>query len=172
MLSRLGYHKKWIHWIKACLSPATISVLVNWCPTKEFKSKRGLIQGDPITPFLFIRMVKGLVGFVREASKKGLLKGVRVGSKSVEVKLLEFADDTLFFFQPQLQCAYVIKSVLRNFEIVSGLKVNFHKSDVSAIGLSEVDSMVFYKCLNTGHMVFPFQYLGITIGGNPKMVEF
>jgi len=55
---------------------------------------------------------------------------------------------------------------------VSGLKVNFHKSDVGAIGLSEVDSMVFSKCLNTGCMAFPFKYLGITVGGNPKMVEF
>jgi len=102
MLDKLGFHKKWIHWIKACMTSTTISVLVNGSPTTEFKSKRGLRQGDPLAPFLFIIVAKGLAGLVRKASKIGILEGVGVGSNNVDVKLLQFADDTLFFCQPRL----------------------------------------------------------------------
>jgi len=109
---------------------------------------------------------------VRKASKIGILEGVGVGLKNVEVKLLQFADDTLFFCQPRLQCVLTVKAILRSFEIVSRLKVNFHKSHVGAIALSEVDLVVFSNCLNSGCMVFPFKYLSMSIGGNPRRVEF
>jgi len=46
MLHKLGFHKRWILWIKGCLDSATMSVLVNGSPTTEFKVKRGLRQGD------------------------------------------------------------------------------------------------------------------------------
>jgi len=150
MLGRLGFHQKWIQWIKACLTSATISVLVNGSPTKEFKPKRGLRQDDPLTPFLFIIVAEGLTGLVREASKIRILEGVRVRSNNVEVKMLPFADDTLFFCQPHMQCVLPVKAVLCSFEIIFGLKVNFYKSHVGVIGLSEVDPVVFSNCLNSG----------------------
>lgn len=133
MMSRLGFHPKWSSWIKACLNSAIVSILVNGSPTKEFKPKWGLRQGDPLTPFLFIIVVEGLAGLVREASRIGILEGVKVGYKNVDVNLLQFADDTLFFCQPQLRCVLAIKVVLRSFEVVSGLKVNFYKSHVNTI---------------------------------------
>jgi len=97
MLRRLGFKDKWIKWIKACLTSATISVLVNGSPTKEFRLKRRLRQDDPLAPFLFLIATEGLAGLVKEASRIGVLEGVRVGYNCVDVKLLQFADDTLFF---------------------------------------------------------------------------
>jgi len=105
-------------------------------------------------------------------NSRGILEGVRVGYKNVEVRLLLFADDTLFFCQPHLHCVLAIKAILRCFELVSGQKVNFHKSTTSTIGLCEVDSLVFTKCLNSGRMCFPYKYLGMIIGGNPKRMIF
>jgi len=87
-MGRLGFHHKWISWIKACLSFATVSVLVNGSPTKEFKLRKGLRQGDPLALLLFIIATKGLVSLVWQASKNGILEGVRVGYKNVKVKLL------------------------------------------------------------------------------------
>jgi len=93
-------------------------------------------------------MTKGLAGLVREASKIGILEWIRVGSKKVEVKLLQSVVDILFFCQLQLQCVLAIKVVLRSFEIVSRLKVNFYKSHVRGIRLSKEDSVVFSSYLN------------------------
>jgi len=64
MMGRLGFYRKWIGWIKACMKSSTISVLVNGNPTKEFQPKIGLRQEGPITPFLFL-VVEGLAGLVR-----------------------------------------------------------------------------------------------------------
>ena len=150
MLRRLGFKDKWIKWIKACLTSATISVLVNGSLTKEFRLRRGLRQGDPLAPFLFLIATEGLAGLVKETSRIGVLEGVRVGYNCVDVKLLQFADDTLFFCQPNFQCIMTIKAVLRCFEISSGLKFNFHKSHISAIGVCDMDKIIFSKRLNCG----------------------
>jgi len=162
----------WINWIKACLSSATMSLLANGSPTKEFKPRRELRQDDPLAPFLFIVAAEGLAGLVREASRIQILERVKVGHKSVEVNFLQFADDTLFFCQPQIHSVLEIKAILQSFEVVSSLKVNFYKSHVGSIGLSVEDSTIFTKCLNSGRMDVPFKYLGMTIRGNPRRVAF
>jgi len=65
MLHRLGFHDKWISWVKGCLASSSVSVLVNGSPTEEFKPSRGLRQGDPMAPFLFLVVAEGLAGLVR-----------------------------------------------------------------------------------------------------------
>jgi len=64
----------------------------------------------------------------------------------------------------------VVKAILRSFELVSGLRVNFHKSAVGAVGISQLDKCVYSKCLNCRQMELPFKYLDITIGGNPRRI--
>ena len=70
MLRRLGFNGKWIEWIKNCLESSSISVLVNGSPTTAFKPKKGLRQGDPLAPFLFLIMAEGLAEVVRQAEEK------------------------------------------------------------------------------------------------------
>jgi len=72
MLHRLGFHDRRIKWTRGCLEYVIVSVLVNGSPMEEFRS-RGLRQGDPLTPFLFIVVVEGLVGLVRQEIKTNLL---------------------------------------------------------------------------------------------------
>jgi len=82
-MSILAFTSKWINWISSCLESATVLVLVNGSPTKQFKPKRGLRQGDPLAPFLFITVAKVLIGLVRTTVSKGILEGVKVGFKHV-----------------------------------------------------------------------------------------
>jgi len=83
-----------------------------------------------MAPFLFLIVAEGLTGLVREAKRVRLFKGVKVGSQGVQVDLLQFADDTIFFCEPSYHNVLVVKAILRSFEVVSGLRVNFHKSVV------------------------------------------
>ncbi|XP_057445076.1 secreted RxLR effector protein 78-like [Lotus japonicus] len=63
MLKRMNFSNKWINWVYRCLESATVSVLVNGSPTGEFKMERGLRQGNPLAPFLYLSAAEGLNGF-------------------------------------------------------------------------------------------------------------
>jgi len=101
-----------------------------------------------------------------------LTEGIKVGNNGIELCLLQFADDALFFCKPKYECIMAIKSILQCFEIMFGLKVNFHKSSVGSIGVDEGDLSIFSNCLNGIKMKFPFKYLGMTIGGNQRTIPF
>jgi len=95
-----------------------------------------------------------------------------VGNKGVVVKLLQFADNIVFFCQPKFKYILAIKAILHSFEIASSLKVNFHKSKIGTLGISELDLNIFSNTLNCGRTRIPFTYLGITIYGNHRKKEF
>jgi len=148
MLYRMGFHRKWIMWIQGCLESATVSVLVNGNPTEEFKPSRGLRQRDPLAPFLFIVVAEGLAGLVRQAMKVNLLSGLRIGRKEVELGILQFVDDTLFLCQDSYSNVVTLKSILRGFELASGLKINFHKSKLVGINVLRSNMDYYTKTLN------------------------
>lgn len=94
----MGFPAKWIQWIEGCLKSASISVLINGSPSSEFFPQRGLRQGDPLAPFLFNIVAEALTGLVREAVNKNLFRGFTVGSSNVDISILQYADDTIFFW--------------------------------------------------------------------------
>ena len=143
-------------------------MLVNGSPTEEFKPSRGLRQGDPMAPFLFLVVVEGLAGLVRQALRTDVLRGIKVGRNNVECFLLQFANDTLFMCEDSFDSIFAIKAILRCFEIVSGLKDNFHKSKLTGIKVDNFAMRTYAKTLNYNTMKLPFQYLGIEVGGNPR----
>nr|GEX12658.1 cysteine-rich receptor-like protein kinase [Tanacetum cinerariifolium] len=78
VLKVIWFGSKWRKWVEACLTSASISVLVNGSPTKEFNMGRQVRQGDPLSPFLFILAAEGL-NVIMGAVDKGLYRGVWVG---------------------------------------------------------------------------------------------
>jgi len=109
---------------------------------------------------------------VRQALRKDMLRGVKVGRNSIECCLLQFADDTLFTCEYSFDNIFAIKAILRCYEIVSGLKVNFHKSKLAGIGVDSFAMNTYAKTLNCKTMRIPFQYLGVEVGGNPRKKQF
>ncbi|GKC92439.1 putative RNA-directed DNA polymerase, eukaryota, reverse transcriptase zinc-binding domain protein [Tanacetum coccineum] len=75
ILEKVGFSAKWRNWIHSCLNSAYASVLVNGSPTKEFKIERGLRQGDPLSPFLFILAVEALNVVLLEATNNNIFYG-------------------------------------------------------------------------------------------------
>jgi hypothetical protein len=96
MMVRLGFSVRWHRWIRACVFCGRLSVLVNGCPTEEVDIRRGLKQGDPLAPFLFLLVVEGLSGLVRSSEASGLYHGFKVNNSDLSILHLHYADDTLF----------------------------------------------------------------------------
>ena len=164
----MGLHERWIRWIRACLTSASISILVNGSPTSEFKPQRGLRQGDPLAPLLFDLVAEGLTGLMREAVSQNCFRSFLVGKHKVPVDILQYADDTVFFGEASMENVRAVKVILRSFEMVSGLRINFTKSQFGAIGQADgwCNSAAAY--LNCAMLQLPFCYLGIPIGVNPR----
>lgn len=88
IMAQMGFGKIWRGWIFGCLKSAYGSVLVNGSPTKEFEIKKGLRQGDPLSPFLFILAAEALHVSILEARNKNIFKGINVGKDNLTISHL------------------------------------------------------------------------------------
>jgi hypothetical protein len=170
LLRRCGFGQKWCSWIACCISSASFSVLINGSPAGFFNSSKGVRQGDPLSPFLFVivmeafsRMTKALVDHRRFS---GFAVGSR-GSEQVNISHLLFADDTLVFCGASLDQVQAIDEMLICFELVSGLKVNLAKSTLVPVGeVNNVGALAEVLGCEVGSL--PIPYLGIPLGARFK----
>ena len=98
LLDRMGFGLKWKGWIKACVTSVRVSVLVNGSPEGFFGSSRGLRQGDPLSPLLFLLIMAVLSRILTKTEENNLIRGFHVGavnSIGVRISHLLFADDTI-----------------------------------------------------------------------------
>jgi len=138
MLRRLGFCDMWIRWIKGCLELTFVFVLVNESPTREFFPRKGLRQGDSLAPFLFLIVAEGLAGVARVAEEKKVIDSLEVGKDKVKVNMLQYADDTMFFYEANSKSVFNIKEILHFFELAFGLRVNFLKSRLGGTRMDHV----------------------------------
>ena len=73
VLARIGFGQKWRKWIWGCISSAEMSIIINGSPTKPFRMERGLRQGDPLSPFLFVLVANVLNRLLRKVVSCGLV---------------------------------------------------------------------------------------------------
>ncbi|XP_071695878.1 secreted RxLR effector protein 78-like [Rutidosis leptorrhynchoides] len=83
VMSCMGFDEKWHKWILACLKSTSISILINGSPTREFSISRGVRQGDPLSPFLFILAAEGLNILTKGTVERGLFNGVEIGRDKI-----------------------------------------------------------------------------------------
>ena len=165
----MGYVLKWRTWIKGCLESSKASVLVNGSPTKEFNISKGVRQGDPLSPFLFIIAMEGLNVAMKTACEKHIFKGLKIPNQDGIVSHLFYADDALFIGEWSKENIKHLARVLRCFHVVSGLKVNFQKSRVFGIGASESETRRWALPLGCEPASLPFTYLGVPVGSNMNL---
>jgi hypothetical protein len=162
MLRRCGFGEKWCSWISHCISSACFSVLVNGTPAGFFSSSRGLRQGDPLSPLLFVIVMEALSKMLTVTVNRGLLSGFSV-SEAVNISHLLFADDTLVFCGANPDHLRYLRVLFLCFEVVSGLKVNMAKSELVPVG-NVVDVEGLADILGCGVSSLPLKYLGLPLG--------
>ena len=131
VLQRLGMHNKFFNWIMQCISTVSYSFLINDSFYGLVTPYRGIRQGDPISPYLFILCGKVLTGLCKEAERNASLSGVRVARGSPRINHLLFADDTMFFCYSTPSCCETLKNILREYGSASGQRINSAKSSIT-----------------------------------------
>ncbi|GKU96367.1 hypothetical protein SLEP1_g9608 [Rubroshorea leprosula] len=170
MLERMNFGPIWRGWIQECLRSNSVSILLNGSPTKEFVMQRGLRQGDPLAPFLFLIVAEGLNGIISLAVAKGLFEGVPIGGGSINISHLQFADDTLLLGIATEDNVWTTKCIMRAFELVSDLKINYGKSSFIGINVDNVWEKEMTCLLNCKLGSLPCKYLGIPLGADPRRI--
>lgn len=148
------------------MESTTTSVLVNGSPCEEFHLKKGLRQGDPLSPFLFILAAEGLSLLTKRACDENLLKPALIGDLKVPISHLQYADDVVFLCSKDKENLKIIQRTLRLFEIISGLKVNFGKSKLYGPCVPENELIESANLL--GCDIERGQFLGMRIGVNNR----
>jgi hypothetical protein len=101
LLQCCGFGEKWTAWIEYCISTVRFSILVNGIPSGFLSSSRGLLQGDPLSPLLFVVVMEALSRMLIATMDQRLLTGFSVGFRDnniLVVNQLLFADDTDFLW--------------------------------------------------------------------------
>ncbi|GKA12764.1 putative RNA-directed DNA polymerase, eukaryota, reverse transcriptase zinc-binding domain protein, partial [Tanacetum coccineum] len=160
----------WRKWIMAGLKSSRASILVNGSPTSEFSLKRGLRQGDPLSPFLFIIVMEGLHIALKDGLTANLFQGVKIGSSEIRLSHLFYADDVIILSEwNQCDMDNIIR-ILNVFYLASGLKINISKSNLYGVGVSsdDIESMAAGTGCSASNL--PFSYLGLPIGSNMNRI--
>ncbi|MCI16022.1 LINE-1 reverse transcriptase like, partial [Trifolium medium] len=123
--------------MRACVFGGSLPVIVNGSPTGEINIQRGLKQGDPLAPFLFLLVAEGFGGVMRKTDDMHLFHGFKICRGGPTISHLQYADDTLCIGEASVENLWTLKAVLRGFELASGLRVNFWKSCLIGINVSD-----------------------------------
>ena len=130
ILKRMNFGWRWVGWIKWCISLARFSVIVNGTPTGFFQSSRGLQQGEPLPPYLFVVAIKALSCLLRRATDGGYILRVKVKGRDdegEEVSHLLFTDDTLVFVRlPKIKW-FIYANYSCGLKLVRGWKWTWRK---------------------------------------------
>ena len=169
----MGFNIKWINWIMKCVSSVTFSVLVNGSTHRFIKPSRGIRQGDPLSPYLFILCSEVLSHLLTNVTSVNKLKGMKISNTGPTINHLLFADDALFFCHAHPKSCSTIMEILTRYETVSGQAVNLHKSAIT-FG-SRVKQQVktqLRRILNIHNDGGGGKYLGLPeqIGGKKKEI--
>jgi len=130
ILSRFGFSNKFIDYVKTLYSNIESCVINNGITTRYFPVRRGVRQGDPLSPYLFILSIEPLAEHIR---RNIAITGVKLGHNEVKISL--YADDISLFLK-DLNSLIEVKKTLKLFQDISGLKYNCEKTEVLPLGKS------------------------------------
>ncbi|GAU35032.1 hypothetical protein TSUD_103550 [Trifolium subterraneum] len=130
VMTKMGFTDVWIRWVMMCVSSVNYSVLMNSDRVCPISPGRGLRQGDPLSPYLFILVTECLTALIHQAVGRGDLHDVRICRGAPEVSHLLFADDCFLFCRANVAEVNELLRILHTYEQASGQEVNLDKSKV------------------------------------------
>jgi hypothetical protein len=130
VMRRMGFVERWIHLVMMCVTSASYSVLVNGNPVGMISPSRGLRQGDPISPYLFLLCAEALSSLLIQADNEGTIEGVSTSKRGPRINHLFFADDSLLFCRAGQDQWNRLSMILGTYEKASGQQLNKEKTGI------------------------------------------
>ncbi|KAH9726440.1 reverse transcriptase domain-containing protein [Citrus sinensis] len=131
IMLKMGFSSDFVKLIMLCVSTVTYKIPRDGLEIGPIAPSRGLRQGDPLSPYLFIICAQGLSSLINHYERAGLLHGIRIARGAPCLTHLFFADDCFLFFKASDKEASVMKVALTLYGAASGQRVNFDKSSIS-----------------------------------------
>ncbi|WOL05350.1 hypothetical protein Cni_G14078 [Canna indica] len=162
ILRKRGFPVMWVKWISSLLHSSESSVLLNGTPWKWFRYKRGLRQGDPLSPYLFLLIADVFARLMSRANQNSMISRINPGGGR-EITNLEFADDFIIFTQGDDDDIENLNILLRDFFLMTGLRKNLRKTIVIHL----LDDLPKAECvaeaIGCRASSFPLKYLGLPL---------
>ncbi|XP_042483480.1 uncharacterized protein LOC122063840, partial [Macadamia integrifolia] len=163
VLKKFGFPDTWIDWLHQILRTSRISVLLNGGPVGFFGVERGLRQGDPISPLLFILAEEVLCRGIRLMLQDKKLQAIK-GPRGVQMPgFLLFADDIFFFLNGSIRYVRHFHDFLTKYQQFSGQQINLNKSKLFLGKMSLDRKQLISDTLGISICKFPTKYLGVEI---------
>jgi hypothetical protein len=163
MLEIKGFGEKWGDWVMKTVSGGKVVVRTNNLTGPFFSTHKGVRQGDPLSPLLFNIVADGLSCMIKRTQEVGLLVDLVPHIIENGCACLQYADDTIFLLQDNPMYARNLKFVLVLFEQMSGLKINFHKSEILCFGKAVDRKNLYAEIFTCPIRNLPMNYLGIPV---------
>ena len=161
VLRNLGFGIIWCDIISGLLASSSTQILLNGSPGNKITHRRGLRQGDPLSPMLFILVMDILCLMVKKASEEELLQPL--ASRALQQRISLYADDVVIFLHPAADDIGVTLDILQVFGEASGLQTNVQKNSVLPIQCLDEDKTILQENLPCPISKFPCKYLGVPL---------
>ncbi|XP_058215475.1 uncharacterized protein LOC131326638 [Rhododendron vialii] len=158
----MAFPCQFISWVKQCVSTAMFSIVINRELVGYFPRKRGLRQGDPLSPYLFLLVMEGFSSMLQQRIDARCFS-FHPRCRELQLSHIIFADDLFILSGADSQSFQLVSDLLLDFYSVSGLKPNLQKSSVFLAGVNDVTKQILSQILAVPEGVLPVRYLGVPL---------
>ena len=162
LLTHLGFCMNFIRWVMSCITTISFVVLINGATSPFFHAERGLRQGCPLSPLLFLLVAEELSRYLKKALEEGDFKGIVISS-NLNISHLLFVDDILIFCDGSRRSLQSLRYGLDLFHVATGMEINAEKSYINWVNIS-------YETYN--YLIILFQFPNSPLNDGVKYLGF
>jgi hypothetical protein len=171
MMKHLEFNDSWLNWTLNILSSASTFVLLNGVLGKSLAYKRGVRQGDPMSPLLFVLVADLLQCIINKAHNQGLLQVPIPSNDQAGFSIIQYANDTLILLKASQRQLLYLRAILESFAQSTGLRVNYSKSGMVPLNMTAEKAELMTGVFGCQLQTVPFTYLGLPMGTTRPRVE-